>query len=174
MCREIDFTLSIQISHDYHLFLARENDSCESCSKSHSQIWTFQCCCWKRNEINVCGSILFLIRILVNIEVHIAYGNNVLSHATIFHWHTFFAAERALAASLLRSGRPKMSTMKIMVNVIKAITMECLPLMVRKLEAMLNNFCMFLSLQWNLVGWIQTGFTWFFVVWLLCFCSGWN
>ncbi len=45
-----------------------------------------------------------------------AYGNNVLSHATIFHWHTLFAVGKASAVALPRSGSPKMSSIEIMVK----------------------------------------------------------
>ncbi len=102
------------------------------------------------------------------------YGNDVLSRATIFQWHAFFAARRALAATLQRSGQPKMSSMEIMVNKIEAIIMEDWSLMVGKLGAMLNSFCMsfFSSVKFNRR--IQTGFMQFVVVWLLRFCSGWN
>ncbi len=40
-CTVINFTLSIQVSHCYPLSFAKENDLCESCSKSPSLIWTY-------------------------------------------------------------------------------------------------------------------------------------
>ncbi len=62
--------LLIQVSRSYHLF-ARENDLCESCSKPSSKIWTFMMSSLEKNEINVLGSILFLVRILANTDVPI-------------------------------------------------------------------------------------------------------
>ncbi len=122
-----------------------------------------------------CGLILILVRYSptqMYALMKTVYGNHVLGHATIFHWHAFFAVGSASAATLPRSSWPKTSSTESMVKTIKAIIMEGRSLIVRELPWWF--FFVFFLFLWSLVRWIQTGFTQFVVMQLLRFYSGWN
>ncbi len=133
MCWVIDYTLLIQVSLDCPLLFAMENNLCESCLKSSSQIWTFTMSSpekkWDQCDV---VQFCFLLRIQTYTLMNTLYGDNVLSHATIFHWHTFFTVGRTLAATLTRSSWPKCSAQ---------ILWWIWSWMVRELEAMFDNFC---------------------------------
>ncbi len=75
------------------------------------------------------------------------YGYNILGHAIIFFWNTFFTVGKASAAALPRMGRRKTSSTEIMVNTIEPIIMEDQSPMVRELGAMLDNFLFLFSLS---------------------------
>ncbi len=127
----IDFTLSVQVSHGYQLLFARENDSCESCLKSSSQICTFAMLSLKnRRDQQAVVRYCFLLEYLptqMYALIKTAYRNNVLSCATMFCWYAFFAMRRASTAALLRSNRPKTHSREIMVKTVEA-TKYSLPL----------------------------------------------
>ncbi len=76
---------------------------------------------------------------------YLLWEEHVLSGTTIFHWYTFFPAGSASAATLSRSGQPKMSSVEIMVNMIEAIIMEDQSLTVRELRGLLHNFMSYFS-----------------------------
>ncbi len=134
----------MQVSCGYQLF-AKENDSCESCLKSPFQVWTFVILLrkekWGEHAVVQFCFLLEYSSTQTYALMKTASGNDALGWATIFGWYAFFAAGRASAATLLRSGWSKMSSTGIMVNVIEAIIMEDRSLMVRELGAMLDNFC---------------------------------
>ncbi len=142
----IDFTLSLQCLCGFiTLLFVRKNDSCESCLKSPSQIWTYVMSSQKKKRdqralVQFCFSLGYSPT-QTYVLMKTAYRNNVLSRATIFHRHAFFAAGRPSAVALLRNGPPKTSSMEVMVNTIAAITMKDQSQMIKESGAMFDNFC---------------------------------
>ncbi len=139
------------------LHLQPSNTVCENCSKLPSQIWTSVMTLEKKQDQCAVVQFCFLLGYSPTQTYTLMktpYGTNVLCHVTIFHWHEFYVVRRALAAILLRNGRPKTSSTEIMVNMIETIIIKDQSLIDRELGAMLVNICtyFFSSMKFDTVN----------------------
>ncbi len=127
----IEFTLSIQVLCGYTCCL-QAIMICVKAVRSHPLKFEFlRCCHGKRNKINM----LWFNLVAYSVTCQHRSAHWWKQHTgIIFHWHTFFAVGRALAAALLKSCQPKTPSTEITVNMIEAIIKEDRSLTVKELE----------------------------------------